>query len=259
MKIHLILYSNNEPFDTTKKLCIESIQSKSTAEVVIHDYNLEKIKIKEWFSQIKDLPHTNFLGRRDGYYNSWKAFIVKEVYELMDTDDILYYTDCSQYFREGFTENIDKICYLTNKIGFIAGSIGDDVLNNTHKCCDNIDIWNIINPGINNTIYLNKNHILNSSFSMKKNNINALFLNEWVYYTVYKDNNIIYPIVTYHHTADQSIFNILVYKYKLNVFYYDNYPLSLMKDKNLILKLINNDKFINSYLVNIISGLKVDF
>ena len=61
-------------------------------------------------------------------------------------------------------------------------------------------------------------HVLNSWFILIKNNINTNFLNEWNYWSVYKDNEFIYPLVTYHHTVDQYIFNILVYKYNFKVF-----------------------------------------
>ena len=67
-RIHLVLYSDGEPFDTTKKLTIESVRSHTKREVIIHDYNLEKIKQKEWFKLIKDLPSIHKPGRREGYY-----------------------------------------------------------------------------------------------------------------------------------------------------------------------------------------------
>ena len=46
-----------------------------------YDYNLKTIKKRPWFHYIKDLPSIHKKGRRDGYYNCWKAFIVKEVYD----------------------------------------------------------------------------------------------------------------------------------------------------------------------------------
>jgi hypothetical protein len=127
MSIHLVLYSNNEPFDTTKRLIIQSIHKYTQKQVIIHDYNLEKIKQKDWFQHIKDLPSIYNNGRRDGYYNAWKAFITKDVYDKMNDDDILYYVDSSQYFKTGFNENIDKLCDIVNEQLCVAGSIGDDV------------------------------------------------------------------------------------------------------------------------------------
>lgn len=34
-----------------------------------------------WYNKIKELPKVTGRGRRDGYYNCWKSFIVNEVYE----------------------------------------------------------------------------------------------------------------------------------------------------------------------------------
>ncbi len=42
MSIHLVLYSNNEPFNTTKRLAIETIHKYTKRHVIIHNYNLEK-------------------------------------------------------------------------------------------------------------------------------------------------------------------------------------------------------------------------
>ena len=44
--LHLVLYSNGEPFDTTKKLMIQSIDKYTKRKVMIHDYTLKKIKKK---------------------------------------------------------------------------------------------------------------------------------------------------------------------------------------------------------------------
>ena len=127
----------------------------------------------------------------------------------MNDGDILYYVDSSQHYRNGFTDSVDKLCDIVLKNGIIAGSVGKDVNNNNYGCCNNIDIWNKIIPNNDNRDYLNKMHILNSWFILVKNNINTNFLNDWNYWSIYKDNELINPLVTYHHTADQSIFNIL--------------------------------------------------
>lgn len=249
MSVHLVLYSNNEPFDTTKKCTIESINKYTQKHVIIHDYNLEKIKENEWFNLIKDLPSIHNNGRRDGYYNAWKAFITKDVYDKMNYNDILYYVDSSQYFQTGFNENIDKLCDIANEYLCVAGSIGDDIKNNIHSCCDNIIIWNKIIPDKNNNEYLNKPHVLNSWFLFKKCDSNNSFINDWVYFSCYKDNEIKHPLVVYHHTGDQSIFNILVVKYNKPVFYHKNIGHNENKNKNLVLNIINNNMNTNEYFI----------
>lgn len=240
MSIHLVLYSNNEPYDTSKRLTIESIHKYTQKQIIIHDYNLENIKQKKWFQHIKDLPSIHRQGRRDGYYNSWKAFIVKDVYDEMKDNDILYYVDCSQYFKTGFTENIDKLCDIVNEKLCIAGSVGYNVKNNSYRCCDNIMIWNKIIPDRDNTGCLSKMHVLNSWFLFKKCESNNTFIDDWVYFTCYTDTDASYPLVTYHHTGDQSIFNILVTKHNFPVFYKKEIEHNHNKNKNLVLNIINN-------------------
>jgi hypothetical protein len=239
MSIHLVLYSDNEPFDTTKRLTIESIHKYTQKHVIIHDYNLEKIKQKEWFNLIKDLPTIHKPGRRDGYYCAYKAFCSYEVYNLMNEGDILYYVDSSQYFRTGFTENIDKLCDIANEKEIIAGSVGDDITNNM-ECCHNIAVWNKIIPNNDNTKYLNDRHILASWFILKKIERNTSFMNEWVKWCIYTDNELPDPLITYHHPGDQSIFNILVRKYNFPVFYSKDINHDENKNKNRVLNIINN-------------------
>lgn len=253
MSIHLVLYSNNEPFNTTKRYTIETVHKYTQKQLIIHDYNLEKIKQNEWFKLIKDLPSIYNHGRRDGYYNAWKAFIIKDVYDMMNDDDILYYVDSSQYFQTGFNENIDKLCDIVNEQLCVAGSIGYDV-NNSYGCCDNIIIWNKIIPdkNINDkniNEYLNKPHVLNSWFLFKKCESNNSFINDWVYFICYTDNEINYPLVTYHHTGDQSIFNILVVKYNKPVFYHKNIKHDENKNKNIVLNIINNAENTSEYFI----------
>lgn len=239
MSIHLVLYSNNEPFHTTKWMTIESIHAYTQKHVVIHDYTLEKIQQKEWFQQIKELPSIHREGRRDGYYNSWKPFIIKDVYDEMKEGDILYYVDSSQHHRIGFTENIDKLCEVVNERLCVAGSIGDEVRNNSYNCCDNITVWNKIIPDQDNSLHLSKPHVLNTWFLFKKCDSNTVFINEWVHFICYKDEDLPLPLVTYHHTVDQSIFNILVVKHKLPVFYNPTISHHLNKNKNVVLHVIN--------------------
>ena len=45
MNIHIILYSNNEPFNTTKRLTIETVRQFTRHNVIIHNYDLETIRV----------------------------------------------------------------------------------------------------------------------------------------------------------------------------------------------------------------------
>lgn len=254
MKVHLVLYANNEPFITTKQLTIQTVHNYTSKPIVIHDYNLEKIKKLEWFKHIADLPSVCWRkagGRRDGYYNSWKAFITRDVFNVMDEGDLLYYVDSSRYFREGFTQNIDKLCDIAFEKGCIAGSVGNNITNEFNRCCENILVWNKIITDRNNSVYLDQMHVLNSWFILKKCNANTNFVNEWVYFTIYHDDEICDMMVTYHHTADQSIFNILVCKYNFPVFYKKDIKHDENKNKNIVLEVINTTDNPYAYFINL--------
>ena len=60
MNIHLVLYLNNEPYNTTKAKIINSVKEYSSHNIIIHDYNLQKIKKSDWFYMIKDINEVNF-------------------------------------------------------------------------------------------------------------------------------------------------------------------------------------------------------
>ena len=249
INIHLVMYSHGEPFDTVKLLTINSIHEFTNYNVIIHNYNFEKIKLLDWFYEIEYLTTINHNGKRDGYYNAWKPFIIKDVYNKINENDLLYYVDCSQYYKFGFTENINKLCNIAYNEEFIAGSVGDDILNSTINCCNNLSIWNIIIPNNDNSKFLDKKHVLNSWFILKKCNNNNNFINEWCYFTYYKYNNL--PLIVYHHTVDQSIFNILVYKYNLLVFYDKNITHIENKNKNIILNKLNNNNNYKNFFIKL--------
>ncbi len=249
MKVHLVLYAEKEPFLSTYKKIIESIPNHTSYNIVIHSYNLEKIKTYDWFTNLSSLKKIQHPYEREGYYNAWKPFIVKDVYDQMEDDDILYYTDCSQYYKFGFTENIDILCNIVLKKGFIAGSCGKNTKNNTRNCCNKIQIWNEIIHDKDNKIYLDKMHILNSWFLCTKNSTSEKFFQEWIYYCFYQDKSTKHPYVTMHHTVDQSIFTILAYKYNLHVFYKEDILHDQNKDKNLVLRVVNHEKDSEKYFM----------
>lgn len=252
MTIHLVLYANREPFMTTQQLIIESVAACTTNTIVIHDYTLDKIQRCSWFKSI--LPYRLIFkqGRRDGLYNAWKAFIVRDVYEKMCYGDVLYYVDCSQYYKCGFTENIDKLCRIALEKGAIAGSVAADVLNITDGCCYKMKIWDEIIPNINESA-LERMHVLNSWFLFAYSAQNTQFINDWVYYTTYTcpEKGIPGPFVVYHHTGDQSIFNILVHKYNLPVFYCETITHQENKDKNRVLQLVNSCAEPDMYFISL--------
>ena len=236
--VHIVMYSDGEPFDTTKKLTLDTVKSCSNKNVIIHDFNLERIKTRPWFEKIKDLPLIQKIGYRDGYYCAYKAFCSWEVYQTLGDDDVMFYLDSSQYYRDGFTENIDRLCDIACDKGFVAGSVGDDYTNACYDLCGKLNVWKKILPECDETI-LNKRHILSSWFILKKNDINTRFMDDWIEWCTYTDEDFPEPLITQHYTGDQSIFNMLVHKYKFQVFYYRHRYHCMNKDKNGVLRTIN--------------------
>lgn len=258
--IHLITYATgvhrttNVEYSTTQKLLIQSIESNTIYNVIYHTYNLETIKEKKWFDEISNFPNINYNKDwdRGGYYNVWKPFLINEIYQLMGDDDILYYVDSSAYHQQGFEYNIDSLIEYAYLNKNVCGSFGYDVKNNSYNCCNDIRIWNIIYANIkksNINELLSKPHILNSWLVFSKNKENSEFIYEWVSFVNTEFNNI--PLIAYHHTVDQSIFNILVYKYGFKCFF-NNTLHDENKNHNLIHKQIQNmnKDEIQNYFIN---------
>ena len=187
---------------------------------------------------------------RDRYYWSYKIFCVNEVYEQLEKNDVLFYLDCSQYYKDGFTESIDRLCSIALEKGIIAGSIGNNIKHHEFSLCQKINVWKKVYPECNITI-LEKPHILASWFLLTKNTTNTQFMNDWIKWSMYTDEEFKDPLITEHVTGDQSIFNMLVYKYDLHVFYDKNRGHLINKDKNGILEIVNVTKDTDTLFIKI--------
>ena len=250
--LHLVLYSDGEPFDSTKIKLKKTIKKFTKRNVIIHDYNLNRMKKSSWYHKVEELPDVKGgVGKRDGYYCVYKAFCPYEVYQNMKKGDILYYVDSSKYFKTGFTESVDKLCDIVLKEGIIAGSAHWGLRNKDKNCCNNLDVWNKILPNNDNSKLLDKPHILASWFILTKNGKNTHFMKDWVYWCMYKDDDLTNPLITYHHTVDQSIFNILVNKYNFKIFYDKHVAHGNNKNRNIALNKINNDTDTDRYFIHI--------
>jgi len=152
---------------------------------------------------------------------------------------VLFYLDCSQYYKDGFKESIDRICSIALEKGIIAGSIGNTMKHGEFSLCNKINIWKKVYAECDTNI-LEKPHILNSWFLLSKNNTNTQFMKDWIKWSMYTDEEFKDPLITEHLTVDQSIFNILVYKYKLPVYINTRNRHIDNKNYNRVLELINN-------------------
>jgi hypothetical protein len=114
-------------------------------------------------------------------------------------------------------------------------------------------VWKLVWPDSHQYLphILNHKHILASWYCFKNNDINRKFIQEWSHLITDVDINGV-PIVALHHTVDQSLFNILVYKYGFRTFY-NNTIHDHNKNHN------NVHRFINDLEINDISDLDVHF
>jgi hypothetical protein len=252
--IHFITFSTGisrvtgNPYSITQKLLVDTIQSQTNRKVIIHEHNLESLKKQPWFYKIENLPKINMNEKdwaRDGYFCAYKIMFAHALMNYINDGDCVYYTDSSAYHLEGFTENIDRFFDYVDYNGNICGSFGTDFRNNSFGCADNKNIWEIVCPSVDESFdeILRLPHILASWYCFKKNTSTIQFFNDWLDYaidTLYDGN----PLITHHHTVDQSIFNMLVYKYKFKSFF-NNTNHDHNKNHNNVHRFINNLKIEN--------------
>ena len=248
-KIHFLTFATGTHrdsgyrFEETQKKLVESIQLNTQYEVILHTHNLNTMVNQDWFYKIKDYPKmfTNEWWKRDGYCAAWKVFFVKQLMNIVDDGDIIYYTDSSAYYKEGFTENIDRLIKYVVHNGHACGAMAIDCKHNDFGCCDNVDVWNTVYHPVklDFSYMLNKYHILSSWFCFKKDKTNTDFVNEWVHWITYKLNDI--PLCKYHHTIEQSIFNMLIYKYGFKVFFCEENTHEENKNHNLVHYRLNTE------------------
>jgi hypothetical protein len=263
-KIHHITFSTGvnrvtrRPYAETQKLLVESIQSQTKRQVVHHTHDLESMKQQPWFHKIEHFPsiqlEKNELGWvRDGYFCAYKALFANALLDTIDEGDYIYYTDSSAYFREPFTENLDRFFDYVDYNGHVCGARGNDFAHCDFGCLTNEDVWRLVWPESRHYLpkLLNHKHLLASWYCFKNTEENRKFIREWAHLVtdVYIGNR---PIVTLHHTVDQSLFNILVYKYGLRTFF-NNTNHDHNKNHN------NVHRFINACTINHISELDVHF
>jgi SAM-dependent methyltransferase len=248
-KVHFITFadgthrSSGYKFSETQKMLTESIQSKTKYEVIFHTHDLESISLQPWFYKIKNYPKTftDEWWKRDGYLCAYKVYLTKQILDVVDEGDLVYYTDSSAYHKQPFLENLDRFFKYVKYNGHVCGAAATDCRHNSFNCCDNEEIWNITHP--NTTIdfdkMLNKMHIVASWFCFEKNESSKKFVDEWAKWFEYEYDGL--PLARYHHTVDQSIFNMMVYKYGFKVFFNDKTHED-NKNHNLVHQILNQEK-----------------
>ena len=70
-KLHLVMYSNGEPFDSSKRKMLETISNCTTGEVVCHPYD----RSCDWYHHVETVSRIPEVRKRDGLHCVYKPFI----------------------------------------------------------------------------------------------------------------------------------------------------------------------------------------
>lgn len=82
-KIHLVMYSDGEPFDSAKRKMIETIQKCTSRQVVCHAYDRTNITSRDWYHHAKAVSKIPEVRKRDGLHCVYKPFITNDVFCFM--------------------------------------------------------------------------------------------------------------------------------------------------------------------------------
>ena len=213
-KVALVLYANGERFTATAKKLEKSFRTLCKFDHEVHFHDLSRIQKRPWFDILEECKSRPAgLGRRDGYYNAWKAHIVRDTLETLRDGDMLYYVDSSQYYPIGFHENINTLFMLQSRTSenLYTGSFNPWVTHAEYDSGNNPALYEHLGMSDQFAHLLSQPAMLNCSFLLKKGPETCAFVDEWA-------KNSYYDVISLHHTVDQSIFSALVYKYGMKAF-----------------------------------------
>jgi hypothetical protein len=251
MRIHLVTYAKGQPYEMTQRFVNETIDARTSYEVVKHMYNEDRIKDCEWFSHISDFPNRTIFRKHDDYFCAWKQFCVLDAMKKADEGDLIYYVDSSRYAITGFNENLDKFFEFASEIGGIFASCTDDVLNRSDNCADSEEFWNIMGLGHLFPSVLDKRHPLTAWYILVKNEFNTKIVEEmcdWIKFR-FTDGR---SLVEFHHTQEQTIHCAIMSKYGLKAFYCPGIDHNTFKDRNVVLNIVNNTQAdLKNYMVDL--------
>ena len=160
--------------------------------------------------------HGNFIeNNKRGYgYWIWKSYLVLKTLESMNENDILVYSDA------GCTLNKNGIPRLNEYFDTVKNSqygILSFELPRLEKCWTKMDLFEHLE--LNQSNILNSNHIISTTFILRKCSHTTKLINEW--FTVMQNYHLIddsqsvlkNDIAFIEHRHDQSVFSLLVKKY----------------------------------------------
>lgn len=240
MKINLVSYAHGEPYETTQKLLNDSIKDHTSHEVILHQYSQEVIQECEWYQYIKDFPNRTIYRKHDDYFCAWKQFCVLDVLRKADEGDLVYYVDGSRYAITGFTENLDKFFEYADNVGGIFASVTDDIRNRDDNTGTNYEFWKLLGMEDKYDSLLGQRHPLTAWYILKADERTIKIFEEMceLLKMITPDGR---SLVEFHHTQEQTVHCATMIKYDIPAFYAPGYTHNEMKDRNLVVKIINEN------------------
>ena len=244
-KVVLVMYARGMPFEETARKLEDSFRQLCKFPCDVRVFNLDQISTRPWFRHLEHCRDSMpMLGYRDGFYNAWKAYIVKEVMDELEDGDMVYYADASRHFLLGFSEDINTLIALQSQREetLYAGIFNARARHKDGWMGDRIGLYEALGIADQYDRYLTLPAIQNSAFLLRKAPDTVAFVEEWVRHSVY-------DTISLHHTVDQSIFSALVYKHGFHAFdietlsvaqFLEVSPLFWGKDPNMVHRMCNS-------------------
>lgn len=208
-KVVLVMYAHGQPYENTAKMLRDSFLRTCQFESEVKVLDLEAIQKRPWFTHLEHCQNSpQMLGHRGGFYNAWKAYIVRDALDEVADGDMVYYVDASRHYLLGFYEDINTLFRLQrdHEETLFGGAYNAHLPHGMGWMGNRPELYEALGLMEQYDTYMTYPARLNSSFLLKKNATTVAFAEEWA-------RNSVYENVSLHHTADQAIFSALAYKY----------------------------------------------
>ena len=201
MKFYFVCYSNNRFEQYRKNLCRQA----ETSFDGILEYTEEFLQGTDFYTQInpQDLYDSNL----------WKPYIILEALKSIDYNDVIFYLDCGDTFRNDLVTFL-KIYFIHNDILLVDGAYPNEDWTK-YDCfylmfCDESKYRNVI-------------QLENGILGFKKTEFNINLVKEWLIWCLNR-KIVVKRIPSIHgknssnfqeHRGDQSVLTNLKVKYNL--------------------------------------------